>query len=194
MADSGVFMTAVRSYNLLGCLLTVTLLWAQPVARAQDKVTCPLYVEVPCVVRLTATDNQTTTQALDINASNISFDANLTANGVASATWKGNTNSNNGFIVTIQRSSIGGTASDELKSDISVSAVATPGGDNDVTVLSGYGEGKPLTAISEAKPEQFCKTSRPGSALFTVETKLNAPASHGKGSINATLTFCAASL
>lgn len=163
-------------------------------ADAQDKVTCPVHVEVPCIVRLTGSDNFTTSQNLVLDASSITFDAELNASGATSVVWKGNTNSNNGFLVTVQRSTISGTAPPELHSDLTISGQSYPGGDRDALMLSGYENGKSLDSISESSPEQFCKTSQAGSAFFSVNLRLNAPAKHGRGSVKTTLTFCAASL
>ena len=163
-------------------------------AIAQTTVTSPVNVTVPSVVRLTGSDNITTTQRLVIDQTSISFDTNLTATGAASVVWKGNTNSNAGFHVTVQRSSITGTASNELQSDLIVYGESSPGGDNDVVMLGSYGSGKSLTAVSDAMPEPFCSTNKPGSAMFRVGVRLNAAAAHGKGTVNTVLTFVAAAL
>lgn len=161
---------------------------------AQDTVTCPVKVEVPTVVRLTGSDNVTTSQSLVIDPSSISFDANLTATGEASVIWKGNTNSNNGFMVTVQRSAITGSGSPELQGDLQVYGQSAPGGDNEAVMMNSYAGGKSLTAISDSIPEPFCRSSKAGCSMFKVGLRLRAPASHGKGTINTVLTFVAAAL
>ncbi len=176
-------------------LLPVYILLANTAsAIAQTTVTCPVNVTVPSVVRLTGSDNITTTQNLVIDQTSISFDTNLTATGEASVVWKGNTNSNAGFQVTVQRSSLTGTASAALQSDLSVYGESSPGGDNDVLMLGSYASGKSLTAVSDAMPEPFCSTNKAGSAMFKVGVRLNAAAAHGKGTVNTVLTFVAAAL
>lgn len=164
------------------------------VCYGQDKVTCPVYVDVPAVVRLTAADNVTTSQTLSIDASVISFDSALTASGEASVTWKGNTNSNNGFQVTVQRGAITGSASPQLANDLTVGGQPAPGGDNQATVMGEFTAGKSLPSISDTSPEPFCRSFQAGSAMFKVGLKLLAPAAHGKGTVNTVLTFVAASL
>lgn len=161
---------------------------------AQNTVTCPVNVSVPSVVRLTGSDNVTTTQSLVIDQTSISFDTNLTATGEASVVWKGNTNSNAGFQVTVQRSSLTGSAGTQLQSDLSLYGESYPGGDNDVVMVGSYGSGKSLTSVSDSMPEPFCNTSKAGSAMFKVGVRLNAPAAHGKGTVNTVLTFVAAAL
>lgn len=179
----------------LALLLFVALTLNNP-AWAQSKATvqCPVSVEVPTVVTLTGTDLVTTTQNLTINQSNISFDSALTARGKASVTWRGNTNSNNGFLVTVQRSTISGTGSADLQNDLTLSGTPVGGGDTDVQMVGAYGSGKSLTQVSEGAAEPFCQTSRAGSANFEVDLSLNAPSQHGRGSVQTVLTFVGASL
>ncbi|MBX9722505.1 MAG: hypothetical protein K2X81_13990 [Candidatus Obscuribacterales bacterium] len=173
--------------------ILIMLLYSSP-AFSQDTVTCPVRVDVPSVVRITGTDNVTSTQNLTIDQSSISFDSSLTATGEASVVWKGNTNSNNGFSVTVQRSAITGTGSTELQSDITVYGQNSPGGDNDAVMLGTYATGKSLTSVSDSIAEPFCQSNKAGSAMFKVGLKLNSPSAHGKGNVNTVLTFVAAAL
>jgi hypothetical protein len=175
--------------------LTIFCLFVQP-CRASETCTvrCPVSVEVPTVVTLTGTDLVTTTQNLELNASNLSFDSSLTARGSTSVMWRGNTNSNNGFMVTVQRSAITGNASEQLKNDLKLSGLPVPGGDSDATIIGTYNGGTPLPLIPEASAEPFCKTSKPGSANFQVILKLDAPSNHGQGTVKTVLTFVGASL
>lgn len=175
--------------------LLLLLAFVQP-AYGQNKATvqCPVSVEVPTVVTLTGTDLVTTSQNLTINQSNISFDAALTARGKASVTWRGNTNSNNGFMVTVQRSAITGSGGTDLQNDLTLSGAAVGGGDTDVTMVGAYGSGKSLAQVPEGAPEPFCQTNRPGSANFEVDLNLNAASQHGRGSVQTVLTFVGASL
>lgn len=169
--------------------------WALPCAASETAtVRCPVNVDIPPVVMLTGADLVTTSQNLTLNASNISFDSNLTAHGKTSVMWRGNTNSNSGFMVTVQRSAISGTASSELQNDLMVSGAPAPGGDVDVEVMGAFNSGVALPQLAEAKAEPFCKTSKPGSANFQVELKLDSPSAHGRGTMNTVLTFVGASL
>lgn len=163
-------------------------------ASAQNQVQCNVSVEVPSVVKLSALDNVTTTQNLTLNQSNISFDTELNASGEVSVSWKGNTNSNKGFEVTVQRSGIAGNASQELRGDLTLHGYSEAGGDTTAIVSPRYASGVKLTDVPEGKPEQFLRTQAPGSANFQVKLKLDAPSSHGQGRVSTVLTFVAASL
>ncbi|MBX9949097.1 MAG: hypothetical protein K2Y39_08035 [Candidatus Obscuribacterales bacterium] len=163
-------------------------------AIAQDRVQCNVSVDIPSVVRLTGVDNLTTTQSLSLDQSNISFDTELNARGSVSVMWKGNTNANNGFQITIQRSTITGDASPELQADLTVSGTPASGGDTEVVMEGAYSQGVKLPDIPEGKPAVFCATQKPGTANFNVHLNLDAPAAHGKGRVSTVLTFCAASL
>lgn len=174
------------------------LLFAVQPAKAQvstnSSVTVNVQVSVPSVVKLTGTDNVTTMQTLVLDSSNISFDSNLNATGRVSVTWRGNTNSNNGFKVTVLRSAITGTAPTEIQAAILLSGEPTPGADQTVTIASPYVSGVALTKVPDSLPDTFCYTSKPGSANFSVRLTLMAPSSAGTGSVNTLLTFVAASL
>lgn len=183
-------MTRSLALAFFVCLSLGAPAWAQSKATVQ----CPVSVDVPVVVTLTGTDLVTTTQNLTINQSNIAFDAALTARGKTSVTWRGNTNSNNGFMVTVQRSVISGTGSGELQKDLRLSGSPVGGGDTDVQMLGAYGSGVALPDVSEGMAEPFCQTNRPGSANFTVDLDLNAPSQHGRGTVQTVLTFVGASL
>lgn len=183
--------------SALALATVLGLLGAAPKADAQavnGRVTTTVNVEIPVVVKLSGVDNITTVQALTLNAKNITFDSNLTASGRTFVTWRGNTNSNNGFQVTVQRSVISGTANSALKQDIMISGVSFPGGDTDVTVASPYVSGVPLTQVSDTIPDLFCTTKGPGAANFNVQLGLTAPSSDGLGTVSAILTFLASSL
>ena len=156
------------------------------------KANCSL--DLPAAVVLTGTDNVTTVQDLVLNASNIKFDAELNAYGSVSIRWKGNSNSNNGFMVTVQRSTIVGSAGENLMKDLSLRGIPAPGGEEDATIEGDYLMGKALPSISESKPEQFCSTRHPGSSIFVVELDLNAPARDGKGTASTVLTFIGSAL
>ena len=186
-----------RSSPLLIAVLccAATYLCAVPaVAQNSATVRCPVSVEIPQVVMLTGQDLVTTTQNLSLDASNISFDANLTARGKTSVVWRGNTNSNNGFVVTVQRSAITGTASESLQRDLIISGQPAAGGDVDVEIIGAYNGGVPLPMIADGKAEPFCRTSKPGSANFQVDLQLNAASQHGRGTVNTVLTFVGASI
>ncbi|MBX9940912.1 MAG: hypothetical protein K2Y32_16745 [Candidatus Obscuribacterales bacterium] len=184
----------------LFCLFSAIVLlssFAQKQAVAQtanSRVTTTVNVEIPVVVKLSGVDNITTVQALSLNAKNITFDSNLTASGRTFVTWRGNTNSNNGFQVTVQRSVITGTASNALQQDIMVSGQSFPGGDTDVVIASPYVEGVSLAKVSDTIPDLFCTTKGPGAANFNVQLSLAAPSTDGLGTISTILTFVAASL
>lgn len=163
-------------------------------AQGNSTVRCPVEVDIPQVVMLTGPDLVTTTQNLTLNASNITFDSNLTARGKTSVTWRGNSNGNSGFIVTVQRSVITGTGSSALQRDLTVAGTPTAGGDIDVEILGGYNSGVSIDKIPEGVAEQFCKTSKPGAANFNVDLKLDAPSQHGRGTLNTVLTFIGAAI
>lgn len=157
-------------------------------------VTVNVQVNVPSVVKLTGTDNITTMQTLVLDSSNITFDSNLNANGRASVTWRGNTNANKGFKITVQRSAITGTAPTAMRAAIMLSGEPTPGADQTVTVASPYVSGVPLTQVPDTLPDTFCSTNGPGSANFSVKLSISAPSSVGTGTVNTLLTFVAATL
>lgn len=144
--------------------------------------------------QLTGTDNITTMQTLVLDSSNITFDSNLNANGRASVTWRGNTNANKGFKITVQRSAITGTAPTAMRAAIMLSGEPTPGADQTVTVASPYVSGVPLTQVPDTLPDTFCSTNGPGSANFSVKLSISAPSSVGTGTVNTLLTFVAATL
>ena len=177
-------------------LLLIACLAATSPALAQSKATvqCPVNVDVPTVVTLTGTDLFTTTQNLTLNQANISFDSALTAKGKASVMWRGNTNSNNGFMVTVQRTTISGTGSPELQNDLTLSGAPTGGGDTNVQMMGSYASGVSLPNVAEGKAEPFCQSSQPGSANFQVDLSLNSPSQHGRGTVQTVLTFVGASL
>lgn len=180
---------------LFSFLLSISI--AVSPARAQavnSRVTTTVNVEIPVVVKLSGVDNITTVQALNLNARNITFDANLTASGRTFVTWRGNTNSNNGFQVTVQRSVISGTASGALLQDVMISGQSFPGGDTDVTVASPYINGVALSKVSDSIPDLFCTTKGPGAANFNVQLSIAAPSTDGLGTVSAVLTFVASSL
>ncbi|MDX1990266.1 MAG: hypothetical protein SFV17_26470, partial [Candidatus Obscuribacter sp.] len=178
----------------------VLALFIQPVYAAADngdgntsvKANCSL--DLPAAVVLTGTDNVTTVQDLVLNASNIRFDSELNAHGSVSIMWKGNSNSNNGFMVTVQRSTIVGSAGENLMKDLSLRGIPAPGGEEDATIEGDYLMGKALPSISESKPEQFCSTRHPGTSIFVVELDLNAPARDGRGTASTVLTFIGSAL
>jgi len=157
-------------------------------------VTVNVQVNVPSVVKLTGTDNITTMQTLVLDSSNISFDSNLNATGRAIVTWRGNTNSNKGFKITVQRSAITGTAPSTMQSSVLLSGEPTPGADQTVTIASPYVSGVPLTQVPDSLPDTFCSTNGPGSANFSVKLSISAPSSAGTGTVNTLLTFVAATL
>ncbi len=159
-----------------------------------SRVTTTVNVEIPVVVKLSGVDNITTVQSLNLNAKNITFDPNLTASGRTFVTWRGNTNSNNGFQVTIQRSVISGTANSALQSDIMVTGQSFPGGDTDVVVASPYIDGVALSKVSDTIPDLFCTTKGPGAANFNVQLSITAPSTDGLGTVSAILTFLASAL
>lgn len=180
-------------------LLALTLfVLAVPQASAQTtattRVTTTINVEVPTVVKLSGVDNITTVQALNLNAKNITFDANLTAAGRAFVTWRGNTNSNNGFQVTVQRSAVSGTGKTALQNDVMVTGVSFPGGDTEVVVASPYIGGVPLNKVSDTIPDLFCTTKQAGAANFNVQLSIVAPSTDGLGTVSTILTFVAAAL
>jgi hypothetical protein len=183
------------SYLCFAVVLLSSIAQEQAIAQtANSRVTTTVNVEIPVVVKLSGVDNITTVQALSLNAKNITFDSNLTASGRTFVTWRGNTNSNNGFQVTVQRSVITGTAGNALQQDIMVSGQSFPGGDTDVVVASPYVEGVSLTKVSDTIPDLFCTTKGPGAANFNVQLSLAAPSTDGLGTISTILTFVAASL
>ena len=188
------FNTAIKTMLVLGaCALMAPAANAQ-MAYGNSSVKANVSLNLPSAVMLTGTDNVTTVQNLNLDASNISFDQNLNAAGNVSIQWKGNCNSNNGFAVTIQRSAINGTASTALMSDLSIKGLPVAGGDQNAVIAGAYVAGKSLPAIPDANPEQFASTSAAGSALFGVELDLNSPAKDGKGTASTVLTFVAAAL
>jgi hypothetical protein len=163
-------------------------------ALAGNTVSANASLDLPDVVSLSGTDNVTTVQDLKLDQSNINFDSELNASGKVKITWKGNSNSNKGFQVTIQRSAISGSASADLLDDLSIIGAPAAGGDTDVTVAGNYAAGTKLPAIPEGKPDLFCSTQKPGSAMFDVGMNLQAPSAHGKGTAQTILTFVASSL
>ncbi|MBX9721577.1 MAG: hypothetical protein K2X81_09300 [Candidatus Obscuribacterales bacterium] len=167
---------------------------AQAQSSGASTVTVNVQVNVPSVVKLTGTDNITTMQTLVLDSSNIGFDSNLNATGIASVTWRGNTNSNNGFKITVLRSALTGTAPTAMQASVFLSGEPTPGSDQTVTVASPYVSGVALTKVPDSLPDTFCSTSGPGSANFSVKLHLSAPSSAGTGSVNTLLTFVAATL
>lgn len=185
-------LTVVSIPGLLLAAL-ITLAVDSPVL-AQNQVQCNVAVDVPSVVKLSGVDNVTTTQNLTLNQSNISFDTELNATGEVSVLWKGNTNSNKGFEVTVQRSGIAGNASQELRGDLTLQGYSEAGGDTTAVVAPSYSSGVRLMDVPEGKPEQFLRTQAPGSANFRVKLRLDAPSSHGQGRVSTVLTFVAASL
>ena len=109
--------------SILPFLLTLLAYGAAP-AQAQTantRVTTTVNVDIPVVVKLAGVDNITTVQSLNLNSRNILFDANLTASGRTFVTWRGNTNANSGFRVTVQRTAIIGNGPSALAEDIYVS-------------------------------------------------------------------------
>jgi hypothetical protein len=187
------FNNIIKTMLVLGaCALVSPAAFAASYGNSSVKANASL--DMPSAVMLTGTDNVTTVQDLTLNASNIKFDQNLNAAGNVSILWKGNANSDNGFMVTIQRSAINGTANDSLIKDLSIKGMPAAGGDQDAVIAGDYVAGKPLPSIAEARPEQFCSTSKAGSAVFGVELGLNAPSNHGKGTASTVLTFVAAAL
>ena len=187
------FNNIIKTMLVLGtCALVSPAAFAASYGNSSVKANASL--DMPSAVMLTGTDNVTTVQDLTLNASNIKFDQNLNAAGNVSILWKGNANSDNGFMVTIQRSAINGTANDSLIKDLSIKGMPAAGGDQDAVIAGEYVAGKPLPSIAEAKPEQFCSTSKAGSAVFGVELGLNAPSNHGQGTASTVLTFVAAAL
>jgi hypothetical protein len=163
-------------------------------AQVNNRVTTTVAVDVPSVVKLTAADNITTVQNLKLDSSNITFDFNLGARGTSFVTWRGNSNSNGGFRVTLQRSVITGTAPESLRDDVIVIGEPFAGGDTNVTIASPYVAGLAISKVSESVPDLFCTSTKPGSAQFNVRIVLDAPSAHGTGTVNTTLTFVAATL
>ncbi len=161
---------------------------------AANTVTANVDVNVPSVVSLSGTDGVTTSQNLTLNQGNIAFDTALNASGNVAITWRGNTNSNKGFKVTIQRSAISGNGSDALQKALTIAGAPAPGGDNSANILGSYTSGVALPAIPDSKPDDFCSTGSAGSANFNVQLGLNAPSSAGQGTVNTVLTFVAAAL
>ncbi|MBX9722502.1 MAG: hypothetical protein K2X81_13975, partial [Candidatus Obscuribacterales bacterium] len=159
-----------------------------PNVLAANTVQANVNVSVPSIVSLSGTDGVTTSQNLTLDKSNISFDTNLTASGQVAITWKGNTNSNKGFKVTIQRSALAGTGSTALQNDLMISGAPAPGGDQSAQILGTYASGISLPSIPDSKPDDFCSTNAAGSATFNVQLGLNAPSSAGLGSVNTVLT------
>lgn len=184
----------MRTYAKLLMLAALSMVLTNAPALANDKVNANVSVDVPSVVNISGTDGVTTSQDLILNQSNIAFDTALNASGDVGITWRANTNSNNGLKVTIQRTALSGTASADLQNDLQISGAPAPGGDIDATILGSYAAGVKLPAISEGKPEDFMSTSQSGASNFNVNLKLNAPSSHGRGSVNTVLTFVAAAL
>ncbi|MBX9949096.1 MAG: hypothetical protein K2Y39_08030 [Candidatus Obscuribacterales bacterium] len=174
--------------------LTSASLLAGTAAFAGNTVTAKASLDLPDVVSLSGTDNVTTVQELKLDSSNISFDSNLNASGDVRITWKGNSNSNKGFQVTVQRSAISGSASNELQNDLAIYGAPASGGDTDAVINGNYASGIALPQIPEGKPDLFASTNKAGSALFDVGMKLNAASAHGKGTAQTVLTFVAASL
>ncbi len=178
--------------NFIIVATTIGTLLLASAARADDKVTTTVNVTVPVVVKLSGTDNITTMQTLNLDSTVISFDSNLTASGRASVTWRGNTNSNKGFKITIQRGAISGSGGSALKNDVLVFGESLPGGDTDVTVASPYISGVALPKVPDSLPDTFCSTNQPGAANFNVKVTIQAPSTDGTGSVNTILTFVAA--
>ncbi len=188
---------AVKCLLSAACAFTCIVV-CSTAARAQSApsgaVTVNVQVNVPTTVKLTGTDNITTMQTLILDSSNITFDSNLNAAGRAIVTWRGNTNSNKGFKITVQRSAITGTAPSTMQSSVLLSGEPTPGADQTVTIASPYVSGVPLTQVPDSLPDTFCSTNGPGSANFSVKLSISAPSSAGTGTINTLLTFVAATL
>ncbi len=185
----------MKKFDKAFCLAAIAaILSSFASAQANDSVNANVSVDVPSIVNISGTDGVTTSQDLLLNQSNISFDSALNASGGASITWRANTNSNNGLKVTIQRSALSGTASSDLQNDLQIMGSPAPGGDVDATIMGSYSAGVKLPAISEGKPEDFMSTSKSGASNFNVDLKLNAPSSHGRGSVKTVLTFVAAAL
>lgn len=173
-------------------LALVLLVFGQKNCLADDKVTTTVNVNVPVVVKLSGTDNITTMQTLNLDSTVITFDSNLTASGRAFVTWRGNTNSNKGFKITVQRGAITGTGTDQLKNDVLVYGEPLPGGDTEVTIASPYVSGVPLTKVPDTLPDTFCSTTQAGAANFNVKVTIQAPSTDGTGNVNTILTFVAA--
>lgn len=183
----------IRTF-LLALLLSAVALPARAQAAANTRVTTTVNVEIPVVVKLAGVDNITTVQSLVLNSRNISFDANLTASGRTFVTWRGNTNSNGGFRVTVQRTAIIGTGGSGLSQDIMVSGQSFPGGDTDAVIASPYVNGVALSKVSDSIPDLFCTTNKPGAANFNVQLTIAAPSTDGLGTVSTILTFVAAAI
>jgi hypothetical protein len=182
--------------SILPFLLTLLAYGAAP-AQAQTantRVTTTVNVDIPVVVKLAGVDNITTVQSLNLNSRNILFDANLTASGRTFVTWRGNTNANSGFRVTVQRTAIIGNGPSALAEDIYVSGQSFPGGDTDAVIASPYISGVALSNVSDTIPDLFCTTSKPGAANFNVQLGIVAPSTDGLGSVSTILTFVAAAI
>lgn len=187
---------SIKLKNSLGLFLflLLALISVNSASAQQSTATVTVQVHVPPVVKLTGTDNITTMQNLNLDSTTITFDANLNAIGRNSVTWRGNTNSNHGFKVTVQRSALTGSAPTVLQSCVSISGEPVPGGDQTVTIASPYVSGVALPKIPDSLPDTFCSTSGPGAANFSVKVHISAPSSAGTGAINTLLTFVAAAL
>lgn len=183
-------------FSVIPALLFFALAFGLPASaqNANTRVTTTVNVEIPVVVKLAGVDNITTVQALSLNSRNISFDANLTASGRTFVTWRGNTNSNGGFRVTVQRTAIIGSASSGLSQDIQVSGQSFPGGDTDAVIASPYVNGVALSKVSDSIPDLFSTTSKPGAANFNVQLSIAAPSTDGLGTVSTILTFVAAAI
>lgn len=131
-------------------------------------------------------DNTSTMQTLSINRTNVSFDTQLGATGVASVVWRATIQGNpSGATFTVKRSALGGTAPDSLLAVTRLTAEDASGA-NPFTPNAKFASGVALGDISTTD-DTLGTAAGNGVCRFQLKLSVNGQSKIGSGTVSTTL-------